>query len=484
MYAVLFLPYFRLQAALRFRESDSAKSIAVTTEDGVICEVTDSAKALGVRAGIPGVQGLARCPALQLLSRARATEQALQQALLEIADSLSPEIEATGEDCCTVDLRRQVRGDWNAWCQSALAKFEKLELKARIGVAPNPDLAFLAARRAESFLVVRAPAAFLADLAVAEIDPPPHLQALLRDWGIHTLGQFASLPRGELIDRLGPDMDRFWQRAAGQTERLLRLVKPTEEFVESFEFDHPIETTEPLLFLLRRLLEQLLLRLETTHRVAASMAFTLILDDGSEHPHLFTVPTPTSDVEVLFRVLHTYLEDLRLEAHPIGLRLQIDPAFPDHQQFRLFENPLRDPHRFGETLARLNALVGAENVGVVKLKDSHRPDAFELVEPRFHQFESTGEESRKSSSIGLPLRRYRPPIPAVVRVMRQEPVEISSSEVSGRIEQVLGPYRASGDWWEREQWSVEEWDVAVEGHGLFRLHQEPAGWMIDGCYDA
>ena len=56
--------------------------------------------------------------------------------------------------------------------------FAALELHAQVGVGPNPDLAFLAARKARPVLVVQTPTAFLAQLALTEIDPPPHLQAL------------------------------------------------------------------------------------------------------------------------------------------------------------------------------------------------------------------------------------------------------------------------------------------------------------------
>jgi protein ImuB len=485
MFAVLLLPNFRLQAALRCRGELCKQPVAVTDQEtGAVLELTPAAEAQGVRVGLPGVQALARCPSLTLLPRAFATEQVVRNALLEVGASLSPSIEATADGCCTVDLRGAKIGDWSRWCGEVVARLTSLELQGRVGVAPNPDLAFLAARKAAPSLVVQAPAVFLAQLAVAEIDPLPHLHALLHDWGIHTLGQLTSLPRGELAARLGPDAERLWQRASGQTERLLRLIRPLEEYAEAFDFEHEIETTEPLLFILRRFLDQLALRLEAAHRVAARLFLTLPLENGEAHERSFTIPSPTSDAEVLFRVLETHLETLQLEKRPTGVRLLVEPARPEHQQFRLFESALRDPNRFGETLARLGALVGVENVGVAEIADSHRPDAIRLVEPRFHEM---GEGSARASvnlAIGLPLRRFRPPLPADVRFVRHQPVQVASACSSGRVIDLLGPYRASGDWWEREQWSVEEWDVEIAGEGLFRLRREPGGWFIEGCYDA
>ena len=75
---------------------------------------------------------------------------------------------------------------------------------------------------------------------------------ILHKWGIHTVGQFAALDKEELGARLGPEAIRMWERANGQSNRLLKLVRPPESFEESFEFEHEIETAEPLLFMLRR----------------------------------------------------------------------------------------------------------------------------------------------------------------------------------------------------------------------------------------
>src|SRR5829696_7248029 len=210
MFAVLLLPNFRLQAALRSRQELRKQPVAVTDhETGAVLEFTPAAEAQGVRTGLPGVQALARCPKLILLPRAFAAESTVRNALLEAGASLSPSIEATADGCCTVDLRGARINDWPRWCDEVMAHLTALELQAQVGVAPNPDLAFLAARKAATSLVVQVPALFLAQLAVSEIDPLPNLQALLHDWGIHTLGQLTSLPRGELAARLGPDAERL-----------------------------------------------------------------------------------------------------------------------------------------------------------------------------------------------------------------------------------------------------------------------------------
>src|SRR2546425_11845072 len=99
--------------------------------------------------------------------------------------------------------------------------------------------------------------------------------AILHKWGIHTLGQLAALDKEQLGARLGPEAIRMWERANGQSNRVLKLVRPPESFGESFEFEHEIETAEPLLFMLRRFLEQLAVRLSAIYLVAKELTLQI-----------------------------------------------------------------------------------------------------------------------------------------------------------------------------------------------------------------
>ena len=486
MFAVILLPEFRLQAALRHRQELRGKAVVLVEKEnakGLVIERTEAAEKFGVVGGMAVVQALARCPQLVILPRAQAQETSVKAALLEAACSLSPDVEVTADGYCTVDVRRGGIVDWQKFGMEVVSRLAALELAANIGIAPNPDLAFLAARKAAPVLVVQSAKTFLPHLAVAEIDPPPQLLAVLREWGIHTLGQLTSLPRGDLADRLGPDADWLWRRAAGDTQRLLRVVRPVEEFAESFDFEREIETLEPLHFILRRFLDQLLLRLSGVNRVAGKMVLVLPLENGGEYRRLFSIPAPTADSAVLFRILDTHLESLKLEGRPVGCRLEIEAVSPGHQQTRFFENPLRDVNRFGETLARLTALVGEGNVGVVEMENTHRPDCFRVVAPRFEDL-SEAIEAGDELAVGLPLRRYRPAMPAQVRVARHEPAFVVSDTAHGEVTAAHGPYRGSGGWWDRDLWGVEEWDIEIAGRGIYRLGLNGGRWFIEGCYEA
>src|SRR5947208_11610639 len=131
---------------------------------------------------------------------------------------------------------------------------------------------------------------------------------ILHKWGIHTLGQLAVIDKEQLGARLGPEAVRMWERANGQSDRQLRLVRPPESFEESFEFENEIEKAEPLLFMLRRLLEQLAIRLSGIYLVVKELTLRVTFTDKQIYERIFKIPQPTNNVDLLFRMLHTHLE--------------------------------------------------------------------------------------------------------------------------------------------------------------------------------
>src|SRR6266403_5910136 len=155
-----------------------------------------------------------------------------------------------------------------------------------------------------------------------------NILAIFRKWGIHTLGQLAALDKEELRTRLGADADRLWERANGTATRLLKFVQPPDAFDESFEFDHEIETAEPLLFMLRRFLEQLALRLNAIYLVAKELTLCISFSNQQTYKRVFKIPQPTNDVDLLFRMLQTHLENFKSEHSIVAVALSAQPIRP------------------------------------------------------------------------------------------------------------------------------------------------------------
>ena len=341
--------------------------------------------------------------------------------------------------------------------------------------------------------------------------------AILHKWGIHTLGQLAALDKEELRARLGAEAVRLWERANGTATRLLKFVQPPEAFEESFEFDHEIETVEPLLFMLRRFLEQLALRLSGIYLVAKELTLCISFSNSREdesavadqqsYERVFKIPQPTNNVDLLFRMLQTHLENFKSEHPIVAVALTAQPIRPASQQFGLFETALRNPQQLYETLARLSALLGSDRVGTPIKEETHRPDAFRM-EPFEWQVGAIdpNRPPSKDEKSRVALRRFRPP--ANTSVFVSEARYLESDKIRGQIVDQSGPFLFSGNWWNEKSWARAEWDMQLDDNSLIRCHESPpspgygvagppsqsygvtgsaAGaartWKIDGIYD-
>jgi protein ImuB len=324
----------------------------------------------------------------------------------------------------------------------------------------------------------------------------PEIFAILHKWGIHTLGQLMVLDKEQLGARLGPEAVRMWERANGRSNRLLKLIRPPESFQESFEFENEIETAEPLLFMLRRFLEQLAVRLAAIYLVAKELTLRITFANKQSYERVFKIPQPTNDVDLLFRMLQTHLENFRSEHPIVAVALSVEPIKPAGEQFGLFETTLRNLHQLSETLARLTALLGADRIGTPVLEETHRPDAFRMqpfswaVPKAFGTVPSGKNHESGPDSYALrmaqttaALRRFRPATSASVLLNNDNPRHIRSAEMSGKVIDERGPYFLSGNWWDEKSWSRAEWDLQLQNGELVRVHERDGVWKIDGVYD-
>jgi len=518
MYACLQLPHPRLQAIWRDRPGDRYQPVAVLDDeaDGTnrrdrgkarVCECSPEAAEFGIHPGMTASQARARCGDLLLRERAPAAEGRLREELLAGAERFTADFEETGPGLVTLDMagiagverRPQEIGT------ALVGELEERGCVARAGLGANPDLARVAVRSlawrrdaAEVEVVIRGEEARLDPLPLEVLDPGPDHRELFSLWGVETVADLKRLRRADLVERLGKDSAELWDLAMGRTRRLLRLVRPAPRFEAEASLEWAIEAVEPLLFTIRRLLETIVARLSGHYLVAGEIALRLDLVNGRKHRRRFRLPEPGADVDLLASLLHTHLADFRAEAAIEGVHLEVVPARAGRHQFDLFAAGVRDPNQLAETVARLEALLGPDRVGTPHVPATHRPGAV-----RMERFSPGGEPDVRIREVGqealslggLPLRRLRPRLAVSVRCGnrvsyfgdrakdRERPLEIDSGPLRGRIEEVAGPWRLSGDWWEKKlRWCREEWDARLGAGVLCRLVREGGDWYVEGVY--
>jgi len=387
-----------------------------------------------------------------------------------------------------------------------------------VAVSQNASAAVLAARGLHGVTLIPAgrEAATLAPLPLSVLEADDAQARTLAHWGIATLGQLAALPSHALAARLGESGRRLQAQARAEDRHLLvPAAEPADApLCESLELDHPIESTEPLLFLLHSMLERLASRTAQRALAIAAVELRLSLDAATsesppEHRLSIRPALPEREPRTLLKLLQLEL-DLHPPASAVGaLRLTVFPAPPQRAQHGLFAAQLPEAGRLEVLLARLRKLAGAGRVGSPELLDSHAPESFRLAP---FPPEPAGSSSAAGLSLPSPapahppaLRILRPPRPVSVELRDGAPALLRDEGERFLIQTGSGPWRSSGAWWSHPSWCREEWDVVVQSlpraHAqrttgepppqnsppprCLRLAHDPASadWYILGAYD-
>ena len=404
-------------------------------------------------------------------------------ALRECAEAFSPNVEYS-EEWAVIDIRglRKLYGPPES-IGKAIAQ-RVADMGARVGVAANPHAAVAAARGFLGLTVIPPgeEGSALSTLPLDLLAPEQEMQETLESWGIRTFADLAALPEKGIAERLGAAGVRLRRMACGAEQRPLIREKDELVFEAGTELEHRVELLEPLLFVLSRLLNDICGALTVQSLAANELELLLNLENGREFTRTICLPFATRDAQTFLKLLQ-----YDLAAHPpnapiTAVYLRAIPVQPRVVQGGLFVPLAPQPEKLELTLARITALVGEGNAGSPELIDTHRPGAFQLT--RFSAPEVKSPQSVTCAEPRLAIRIYRPPLPAKVLALEGRPQRVNARGVSGSVAVYAGPWRTSGDWMTPQPWSYDEWDVALENGGVYRLRRQPPNeWFVEGNYD-
>jgi len=409
-----------------------------------------------------------------------------KQLLLECAQSFSPAIEEVDDSTIIFDIHG-LGFLYNRIEDIPRAIEERLQdsgLSANVAIAPNPEVAVIAARHfIGSTMIPERSAQALAKLKVEALQLTPEISEAFELWGIRTFQDLASLPRDGIVARLGHKAEIFQQKARGAGDRRLILKRAEESFTDRVEFEESIHLLEPLLFVLGKSLGELCEKLRSLGLAAAEVDLRLDLGDRTVFKRTIKFPFPFDRSRTLLKLIH-----LDLLSHPppapiTALTLSLIPTPLRRIQEGLLVPLSPEPEKLEVTLARIRALVGEKNLGSPELVNTHRSDAFRLTPLEIAR---QGKLKRVSPlrEPQLAFRFFRPALEACVSIWMDRPARLSAAGIQGKIVSASGPWRSSGDWWRTDTWDRDEWDVVLQNGGLYRLCQNAdRRWILEGTYD-
>jgi hypothetical protein len=222
-------------------------------------------------------------------------------------------------------------------------------------------------------------AAFLAPLSIRLL-PADETSERLRMFGLTRIGEYARLSRSAVVARFGALGGELLDLACGMDGRRLRPRKPVERLRAEAELEPPVDSLEPLRFLLHNLCGALCEQLAARGAGATRAVLELDVERGGRLVLEQQLPEPTAAADLLERLLFARLGSSPPAAAVTRLALELrGEQVASGQQLGLFAPQLARAGRLDWQLTGLALRFGPDRVLRATVLD---PEAA-LAESRF-----------------------------------------------------------------------------------------------------
>jgi protein ImuB len=223
-------------------------------------------------------------------------------------------------------------------------------------------------------------AAFLAPLPIGLLPTDEETRARFRLFGLGRIREFAALDRSAVVARFGARGGELHDLARGLDGRPLRPRRPVERLQAEVELDPPVDSLEPLRFVLRHLCGVLCDQLAARGAGAGRATLELVGEGGPTLRYDQPLPEPAAAPDLLERLLVARLEAVPPRGPIERLRLELDGTAPAAgEQLGLFTPQSARAARLDWQLAGLAIRFGADRLLQARVRD---PEAT-LAEDRF-----------------------------------------------------------------------------------------------------
>src|SRR6478609_2671727 len=371
--------------------------------------VNESAKRYGVREGQTIAEACALVSNLVVREVTRAEVLATLGCIAEVGLSLGTTVSVEAPDTVCVDITGSAHlqgGELALGCELA-NRVRAMGHSVRVAISDGPRLARAfadwfapSAADPEDRGVCVVPsehtAQAFAALPINALPLPEDTAGWFVRLGVFTIGELCALPRQALGSRLGEAAASVTELCAGRDRAPLVAFTPERTITESSTWDEPVTGNEPLAFVLGGLVSRVSARL--TGRGEAAQSLLLIIEhdtaiarfrgEKTELTLRFKLSNPLHRADELRRVLSARLSRSKLGAPSLRMRLSVPKLVAAAaRQVELAQVlsgatvSIAADDEIPVLSAELSAELGEEQVGTLKLCDSHRPEAKSKLSP-------------------------------------------------------------------------------------------------------
>jgi protein ImuB len=244
--------------------------------------------------------------------------------VLEALTGLLPRVGVEGRGTFACDLRGTERllGSPERIGARIVAVLERVRIPAAVGIAERPFAARVLAERSPTGEVIRLRPGeermFLGGLPLSVLPLAEEHREELTLLGIRTVGEFADLDRGAVLDRFGRAVAAAHALARGEDAGEVRGATPRRRILAKRAWDTPIAQSDQLLFALRAALDDLGTELRADGLAAMRLEARLEREDAPVLRLERLVLPPSAEPSALLRSVRWALEE-RPGREEIGL---------------------------------------------------------------------------------------------------------------------------------------------------------------------
>ena len=359
---------------------------------------SEAARSVGVVRGLRRREAQSRCPELDIGERDIAAEARCFEVVASAIEVFTPRVEVLQPGTAIFPVRGPSRyfGGDEALAQKMLLTIREAldgRTTCHIGIADGVFTARIAARMRPgsrqsdactsgvggNIVTPGESPEFLAGLPITTLDQA-NLTDILWRLGLRTLGDFAALDPKDVLGRFAREGLTAHRRASGLDERLADVADPPPEMAVTLTLEPPLERIDQAAFAAR----QLALELETKLARRGAACTRIAIEAESEHGESYvrawrhegalSVAAMTDRVRWQLDGWLNASPTIRPTGGLSLLTLRPEDLIPaGGRQLGFWGGETEADQRAGRAVARLEALVGAENVQVAQWKGGREP---------------------------------------------------------------------------------------------------------------
>ena len=353
---------------------------------GVVLSATYEARASGVHSAMPMMRALRMCPEAVVVAPDHDAYARVSAGVMELFRSLTPLVEPISLDEAFLDVQgaaRRLGGPTQIgeWIRATVQ--DEQGITCSVGVASTKFVAKLASARCkpDGLLVVPAAdvVAFLHPLPVGALwGVGDKTEQVLRQLGLHTVGDLAHTPEATLVRALGPAAGSHLSALAwGRDARRVVPHEPDRSIGAENTFSQDVDDPAVIARELLRLSERTAARLRASDQVGRTVSIKVRFADFTTITRSRTLPEATDVGRLVYDTALSLYQALGLERARIrlvGVRVEgIADAASSPRQLLLGEREHgwrdaeqavdRAARRFGAGSVRPAALVDPSSPG-------------------------------------------------------------------------------------------------------------------------